>query len=380
MMETTGIDFADPFDQEWLLVSAIRQAFGMARRGNITYAEAVALTREIAATLLPEDSPLVEAFEPRIVKLYRERAEVRSEIENREITPLGMIDLQIREYQEEVDRSAPGERPEIESQLSRLIRARRDLDVTRWTEAQAISRDANVPERELPISDKGQGYKEYRVSRERRLRVRVLHPDPPESRSGVDMIYETYWDRETENQESVLLVRIAALQYKMWDGKVLYTSRAPNLRRQMEKMRKMFCGEDLCKHPTTPGGDERYRLPHCSAFLRPTDRLQTRDAWQVTHAWHVPICVALEDLEPTNDGHEVLRSKQISCKSTTQDTFQELFNRSMLGSRWISPVKLAELYAKISIFDDLDRVVVHAQEYSPIYTPPRRRRRPVKRR
>jgi len=284
-----------------------------------------------------------------------------------------VLDSEIRELEEELQWSDPDQRSAIESRLSRLRRARRQLEETRWTESQAISRDADVPGRDLPVSDRGQGYKEYRLAKDRVLRIRVLHPDPPESRSGVDMIYETYWDRKTDGRRSDLLVRIAALQYKMWNGKALYTSRSPNLRQQMERMRQVFCEAGLCQEPSVPGGDERYRLPHCCAFLRPTDRRQTRDAWRVTHAWHVPICVACEDLEPTDAGHEILRSKRISCKAITQDTFQELYNRSMLGSRWISPVKLGEVYDGIGIFHDLDRVIVHAQEYSPASTPRRRR-------
>jgi len=356
------------FDQEWLLVNAVRQAFGIARRVTITYADAIALALDLAPRLLMEDSPLVQAFETKLVRLYKERATARSKIEKREVTPLEMLDLDIqrlKEEEEEARQSDPDQSQEIETELSRLRRAQSRLDRAPWTESQAIIRDADALDRSLPISAKGQGYRVYQLAQERRLRVRVLHPDPPEARSGVDLMYETYWDKNLREGRTTLLVRIAALQYKMWDGKVLYTSRYPDLREKMEKMRRVFCDLGLCKPPDTPGGDERYRLPFCCAFLRPTDRVQTREAWQVTHAWHIPICVAYEALEPTDQGHEVLRSKQVSSSSITQDIFQELYNRYMLGSRWLTTQELHELYDKIGIFDDVDRVVVHAQEYSP---------------
>jgi len=345
------------------LLNAVRQAFGIARRATITWEDAVALTRILAPEVLREDSPFVEAFESELVRLYRERSRARSEIEQRKITPSEMLGLDIQQLEDEIRLADPEQSQAIRSQLSRLARAQVKFDTAKWTESQVITRDTDAVGRDLPISHKGQGYTEYRLAANRWLRVRVLHPDPPESRSGVDMIYETYWDKATGSGHSDLLVRIAVLQYKMWDGNVLYTSQSSNLRPQMEKMHQVFCEAGLCDAPNTPGADDRYRLPHCCGFLRPTDRTQTRDAWKVTHAWHVPICVALEDLEPTDQGHELLRSKRISCKAITQTTFQELYNRSMLGSRWLNPTKLHELYTKIGIFDDLDRVVVHAQEY-----------------
>lgn len=363
-MEPFAIDPA-PLDQEWLLVTAIRQAFGVARRGTITYADAVALTRHLAPELLCEDSPLVRAFQSKSTRLYRERAEARSKIEGRPITPLEVLDRHIKQLEEELGQSDPNRSQEIETELQRLVRARSRLDETSWTESQVISRDADIPERELPISNKGQGYKEYRLAMDRRLRVRVLHPDPAEFRSGTDLMYETYWDRNMGNGRTALLVRMAALQYKMWNGRALYTSDSPNLRQQIEKMHRVFCDAGLCRRSDTPGSDRRYRLPYCSAFLRTTNRVQTRDAWRVTHGWHIPVCVACEAFEPTGRGHEVLRSESVRSSTVTQDAFQELYNRNMLGSRWLTGSELSELYDEIGIFDDLDRVVVHAQEYSP---------------
>jgi hypothetical protein len=276
-----------------------------------------------------------------------------------------MLDRDIQRLKEEMQQSDPEQSQEIETELSRLTRAQSRLDRARWTESQTIIRDMQASGRRLPVSATGQGYEEYQLAMDRRLRVRVLHPDPPEAHSGVDLMYETYWDKDLGEGRTALLVRITALEYKMWDGKALYASKYPDLRDKMQKMRQVFCESDLCNPPSTPGGDERYRLPFCCAFLRPTDRVQTREAWQITHAWHIPICVACEALEPTDQGHEVLQSKQISSSAMTQDTFQELYNLYMLGSRWLNAQELRGLHDKIGVFDDLDRVVVHAQEYSP---------------
>jgi hypothetical protein len=352
------------FDQEWLLVNALRQALGIARRRTPTYAEAVDLVLDLAPQLLMEDSPLVEAFETKLERLYKERAAARSEIEGKEVTPLEVLDRDIEQLEEETRQAEPDQAQEIEIELSRLARARSRLDKESWTESKAITRDSDASARNLPVSVRGQGYKVYELAMDRRLRVRVLHPDPPEARSGVDLMYETYWDKNLGEGRTALLVRIAALQYKMWDGKALYTSRYPDLRDKMEKMRRAFCDAGLCNPPKKPGADERYRLPFCCAFLRPTDRVQTRDAWRISHAWHIPVCAACDALEPTGQGHEVLRSRRISSSAITQETFQELYNRYMLGSRWLIAQELDELYDRIGVFNDVDRVIVHAQEYS----------------
>ena len=66
----------------------------------------------------------------------------------------------------------------------------------------------------------------------------------------------------------------------------------------------------------------------------------------------------------TKQGNEVLHSKRVSPNALTQDVFQNLYNRSMLGSRWIKADELDVLYNRFGIFQDVERVVIHAQEYT----------------
>ena len=200
------------FDSEWLLVNAVRQTFGIANKTTITYAQAVGLAKELAPQLLRENSPILKAFDADVIKLFRERAEAQSRIENRTILPIHVLDAEISRLESELQKAEIGKSPSIENEIRRLKKTRPRLDETGWTETQAINCDADVPEIGLAIVGKGQGYKEYYVSTNRRLRVRVLHPDPPEARSGVDLIYENYYERKKDKQKPVLLVRIAALQ------------------------------------------------------------------------------------------------------------------------------------------------------------------------
>jgi len=364
-METPKANIS-PFEQQWLLLNAIRQVFGIAERSIPTYERAAYLSVDLAPDLLSSDSELAQAYQSETVRLYTERAFARSE------TALQLLDSEIAQLRSEYDKTKPEQRRAIEQQINKLLRARGVLDDTGWTETQAINRDADVPEKDLPISDKGQGYKEYRLDNDRRLRVRVLHPDPAEGRSGIDVIYETYQDKVIINEQPFKdRVRIAALQYKMWDGSALYLSQAKNLEEQIEKMRRVLCQSGLCSNDSKNATD--YRLPYCCAFLRPTDVIQTRRAWQTTRAWHVPICVAEKNFQQTKAGNKVLRASRVYPYALTQSSFLELYNHMMIGSHWMAEETLQDIYRQIGIFDKPDNITIHAQEY-PRPRPASRRR------
>jgi hypothetical protein len=132
---------------------------------------------------------------------------------------------------------------------------------------------------------------------------------------------------------------------------------------QLEKMQRTFCQNGLCGADDTDTNLKRpFSMPFCVAFLRPTDKKQTRRAYRVTHAWHVPVCVALDKFQSSRK-HKVLYSDNIYASSVTQEPFHELYNRRMLGSRQLMADELEKLYDDIGIFSDISRIIVHAQEY-----------------
>jgi len=88
----TSISNSLTFDEEWLLVNAVRQAFGIGKKFPITYAEAVALVRDLAPNLIGDDSLLVKAFEADLIRLYRERAEARSRLESKVVRPIEVLE------------------------------------------------------------------------------------------------------------------------------------------------------------------------------------------------------------------------------------------------------------------------------------------------
>ncbi len=190
---------------------------------------------------------------------------------------------------------------------------------------------------------------------DRALRIRVLHPDKPEHTRGADLIYE-FCDQESR------IARIALLQCKIWDGHTLRFSDAKNLDAQLQRLSSVSCEQELCNCPNFEQPPKGYRLPYCAAFLRPTDRLQRPDATLVSSGTHVPVCVARTvSLEST--GGRALRRDPLRGRSVSQRLFEELFNRGMLGSRWLPYQEIEALYREHRILDSDQRIIVYAQEF-----------------
>jgi len=317
--------------------------------------------------LISAESVFVDAFESNMERLYRARADAQSASSGEPVSPMDLLKSDILMLEGELS-SAPDHRAgDIRRHLGRLERARASLDTTSWTESQALRRDSDTfgLGRPLPVTGTGKDYREYRFHPSRRLRVRILHPDPPEWKSGVDLIYECYWNRQPQHSSSPrstgrLMVRVAALQYKRWDGRQIYLSSDPRLATQLDRAETAFCKMGLCKKGTI--APRRYGLPHCSSFLRPTDIRQAGGRFSVTHGWHVPTCAARRELGRVKTAPRI-ESRRISSSSVSQTVFAELFNKNMLGSRWISAARLERIYKSVGILDGSDRVVVHAQEY-----------------
>jgi hypothetical protein len=355
----------DQIHNEWMLLNAIRESFSIARTSQVTYSDAAVRARELAPRLISENSPIIRALEAQDVLYYRERAEALSKPRKQRVSALTLIDRDITQLKQEMEGAPPGALPAMESRLKRLGLVRETLDETKWTETALIHRDADVAGSRrgvaLPRSGEGQGYREYNVGNDRRLRVKVLHPDPDEWKSGVDLIYEHYWKPLGAGDDEVL-VHVAALQYKRWDGRAIYTSDDPRLESQLEAATAVFCGNGLCNSPSSRDHDW-YRLPHCAAFLRPTDLVQNRRFWNVTRAWHVPVCLARAALKDTGRGGKKLTSSAMQGICVNSETFRTMYNRAMIGSRWVRTSELDEVYARSKLFDPQDRAVMHAQVY-----------------
>ncbi len=196
-------------EAEWTAVSALREVAGIALKGRVqpTYLQTLALAQHLMPWLFdPEQSLLFRQQESPTTRQYREMADAQSELDGKRVTALELVERDIRRY--ELLAEVGPERYEIRRVLHLLYRARKELQPRPYTEQQLILRDVFKVDRRLPVSDDGRDYREFELPNDRRLRLRILHPDPPEHSTGADVIYEHYWDEKR-------MVRLAAIQYKV---------------------------------------------------------------------------------------------------------------------------------------------------------------------
>lgn len=346
----------DRLDAEWAFINAAREGMNIFRRkpDQTTYRQAARWGEEIAPEVLDPDRRVINPDrESHVARFYRQKSIAESTLHSRIVTPLELISADIESLRTVMVISPDAD--SVESRLEHLEKIRIELTPRRHTENQVIFRDAYQVERYLPITKRGQGYQEYTMHDSRRLRVRVLHPDHPESKTGADLIYELH-DVEEET------VRVVMLQYKMWDGKTFpYDQRMDG---QLEKLMGLGCRGQFC---LSPGGDSEvksYRMPYCSVFLRPTDRLQDPDASLKSSGMHIPLCRVHKSWTATDRGAKVLKREDIERQSVSHAIFEYLFATSLLGSRELEWSLMEKYYEDWGILDGDDRLVLHAQEFN----------------
>lgn len=348
---------SDPLPIQLLLLGAIRQCFWIYTGNPPTYEDALYRAIEIAPNIISINSELIRFYESAAVRLYKQRAKAQSRDSKKRMTPLILVDADIARYKKDLENAEEEEKDAIETEMSRLTRVRNRLNTEPWTENKVIERDADIPERYARILEKGQGFKLYNDKKQRALAVRVLHPDKAEGISGVDLVYEIY------RQQGVNIeARIIAIQYKMIRKNNLYTSDSKNLLEQLNAMTCYYCNSGKCSIPEGYHSEKPYRMPHCCAFLRITDNIQTKDGWYLTDGSHIRACDVKRLMKPTTRGHQILYAKDIGENSISQEAFQEFFKNDMIGSRWISTQELNEWYEDAKIFQATDRIVTHVRE------------------
>jgi hypothetical protein len=338
-------------DAEWSVLVALRETVNTALRGvsSATYKQSLQFGKVLIPELLGDSSLLAQEFQSETAKEYIQRAEAKSEMSGNVVDPTDLMEEEIKELQTLLRANTQSDK--IRQRLGRLEKAVDELRSELYSENQIIIRDALTSNREYPISGRGKDYTEFVLPNDRVLRIRVLHPGRPEHIIGADVIYESYVEKKK-------LVRIAALQYKMWSGKTLsLDERAVD---QLEKLETHICGGKFCESNIS---GFKYRLPNCAAFFRPTNKLQSADARLISNGHHIPICVVRQNSTQTNSGGLRISSSAIDGQYVTQKVFEELFNHDMLGSKFITYDELAVFYRNAGIFDPSQRVIIHAQDF-----------------
>lgn len=349
-------------DSEWVALNAFRELLKIATKGDAaksTYNEAL----EFGGTLYPEllgreSSVLRRVRESDTTTLYRQRATLQSQKTGVAITPLELLLRDIQELEDLLTVAAQqgrdrGRSDQLKRRLALLRTSQDELSPIPHSENQLVFRDAEVIRRDLPAIGSGRGYRDFRLPDANVLRVRVLHPDKPEHVTGADVIYETHVPDEQQ-------ASIVAVQYKIWEERKLRLSDERMLA-QLERLRSFTCEAGLC---VSYSRDPAFRFPHCTAFLRPTDRLQRSDQKLLSTGEHLPICKIESCATTTRRGASVLEYKAMRKVSLSGEAFEYLFTAGKVGSRMLSYHELTKVYANFEVAPNREHVVVHAQEFN----------------
>jgi len=340
-------------DLAFQTVNAIRESVTLAKNSTlpITYEFAFSIIYDLNQDLYHSIvNLLVSKNENEIVKYYKEKAEGLSTV-NELIEPVDLIQKELDELEIILTKKSENN-TYLKKRKFGLVSAKEYFTPRTQSEHKSLNHDFYLRTRDdyfgKPLYETD-NFKDYKISKGKVLRLRLLHPDKDEAILGVDMVYEHF---DLQNKR----VRFAHMQYKTWNNNVLYESSSSNMRAQLEKMKSNICDSNFCKGPEGNRGE--YRFPYCSAFLRPTSKLQNADSKLITTGFHVPLCQTLALLEKEGK----LTKQTIKDKSIKGNIFEELFISNIAGSRWISIDLLEDFYEAKGINSNLNSIRIHAQE------------------
>ncbi|MGP9566491.1 hypothetical protein ACT3RP_03460 [Halomonas sp. AOP5-B2-8] len=351
----------DRLNAEWISLNAFRGLSKIASNGDMdksTYDNALELGGAVYPELLGDDvSELKRERVSDTTKEYRQRAEYMSIRDDLTIEAIDLVKSAISEDESllkiaEKEKGNKNRVDQLKRKLGQLYKAREELDSQEHSENQLIFRDAYNVERAVPSLVTGQGYRDFKLPNEKVLRLRVLHPDKIEHITGADLIYE----RHSPDEEAVAIV---AVQYKIWEKRKLYLSDERMLE-QISKMNGFLCEKGVC---SSNAEENDYRFPCCSAFLRPTDKLQKPDQKFISTGEHLPICKIEQCTSKGARGADILEYKNIKDISLSSEMFEFLFNKGKIGSKDLSYAELEELYSEFIGEASSHRVIVYAQEF-----------------
>jgi hypothetical protein len=125
---------------------------------------------------------------------------------------------------------------------------------------------------------------------------------------------------------------------------------------QLDRMANKLCDKNFCS-----GKNSDYRCPNCCAFLRPTDKLIDQYSPLQSSGFHIQIC-DLDSFTEAGPTDKILYRKDIENRTLSNKSFDELFKKNFIGSRWLNLKEVDEIYKGLLINDHLDSFVLHATE------------------
>ncbi|MEF5118589.1 hypothetical protein U9X88_14650 [Escherichia coli] len=350
----------DRLNAEWITLSAFRGMMKIATKGDMNkskYDNVLAFCGDLYPELLGNDVSLLKAErESQTTREYRQKARLKSKKEGRKIDALELVKADLGEF-ESLFRIAKKEKEEqkkvdqLKRRLNQLTIAYNELNFQEHSENQILNRDIYKAHRPLPSLIDGIDYRDFGLPDKNTLRLRILHPEKTEHITGADLIYE----KHSSNDE----VSIVAIQYKIWENKKLYLNDI-RMNEQIEKLKLFFCKKSICD---SGNSQIQYRFPCCSAFIRPTDKLQSADQKLMSTGEHLPICKIDECTSTGNRGAKLLEYNKIKDISLSNESFEFLFNTGKIGSRNLTYNELSQLYSNFLQESSLSRVMIYAQAF-----------------
>lgn len=341
---------------EWAILNLVRELKGISSKGAIpTYYSSIKLGTQIMPEIFNDDSHIIKRHhEPELVRSYRQQAAAESEITGSEVEPLEVLDNRIETLNKQLATNITN-KDLLEKELSKLRSIRHLFLPKRVQEDFILHHDVKSMKYGVQPINIGVKSADYQVARDRFIRVRLIHPNDGEQKMGADLIYEQYLPEQKK-------VRFLLIQYKIWEGELLYWSQAKNLNPQLKKMKNNLCDQGFCLCKDGKNYSTEFRYPYCSAYLRPTDALQDKTSPLTSSGMHIPICRIKDVVEDTSEGNKVLRKKNMRHVSLSQSVFEEAFNYNQIGSRWLDYEEVEKLYEENAILDSGERLLVHVQE------------------
>lgn len=341
------------------IVSAIREAMNIAKKTSppVTYEQAFDILFDLDEELYAEVvKELPQKNLNETAKLFIAKAQLSDEAN---AIAAALADLQKEFEQNEIllknvlgDQSA---KRRLQNRQFTLLAAKKSLQERRIREHRILQRDFSKIDR----TDFGAQFQEeddykvdYILGKESYLRIRLLHPENMEAVTGADLVYE---QQDLVSRK----IRVMFLQYKIWDDDgVMYFSQG-SLEVQLRKMKRNLCDKGFCKQPSNLADELDYRFPYCSCFLRPTDAIQGVDTKLISSGIHIPVCTALSIRDK---GELKLEKKYMRAQTLTHTIFEPLFNKSFVGSRWLTEDELRQFYLDNGIMEVNESLMIYARE------------------
>jgi len=370
--------YQERLNGQWVYTVALREVFAIIRRGNVpTYAETLAMANKLAGEILGRQHLLFSPGESNDAQKYREKARLMSKRKKDEllkskngekispeedeatlVTAIQAVDLEVDDLINLL-KSDNGQNPHLRADLDNLKKVRGELEEQETAprdEHEILFKDWNKG-LELPVSGPGgNGYHDFALPNNRIMRIRMLHPHKAETLTGVDLLYEYH---QLDQQRA----RLAAVQYKIPKAEDKGLTLYKDIRNQLKRLESTFCKNEFCGKLSD--SDTAYRLSsYCTAFLRPTDKIQKFDPRLATTGYHLRVCDVLKCQEKTREGTPRLGLEMMREQGISSRVFEELFNTNRLGSRWIKYEDLETFHHQYELIKPYEQASIYIQEVS----------------